>query len=59
MQNIPLVYGDSMLGSENWVRYRPMLQDGWRAEQEALGRAVGSQQSQTGLAEYVRMDEVE
>ena len=59
MQNMPLVYGDSMLGSENWVRYRPMLQDGWRAEQETRRRAVGSRQLQTGVAEYVRMDEVE
>jgi hypothetical protein len=29
MQNIPLDYGDSMLGSENWVRYRPVLPTGW------------------------------
>ena len=29
MQNIPLVYGNSMLGSENWARHRPMLEDGW------------------------------
>lgn len=49
MQNIPLVHGDSMLGSENWARYRPALQDGWRAEQEAYGGAV----------ELVGMDEVE
>lgn len=25
MQNISLVYGDFMLGSENWVRYRSAL----------------------------------
>ena len=35
MQNIPLVYGDSMLGSENWLRRRPSLEDGWRSEHEA------------------------
>ena len=29
MQNLPLVYGDSMLGSENWARYRPALEDIW------------------------------
>ena len=28
MQNIPLVYGDSMLGSANWVKCRPDLQGG-------------------------------
>ena len=33
MQNIPLVYGDSTLGSANWDNYRPELQDGWLAEQ--------------------------
>jgi hypothetical protein len=33
MQNIPLVYGDSTLGSANWDKYRPELQDGWLAEQ--------------------------
>lgn len=49
MQNIPLVYGDSMLGSESWARHRPALRDGWRAEQEAYGGAV----------EHVSMDEVE
>jgi hypothetical protein len=57
MQNIPLVYGDSMLGSENWVRYRPVLQDGWQAEQEAHSRAVQGRQPLTGIGEG--MDEVE
>jgi len=33
MQNIPLVYGDSMLGSEKWDTLRPLLQAGWEAEQ--------------------------
>ena len=55
MQNIPLVYGDSMLGSENWVKYRPVLQNGWRAEQEAYGAV----QPPTDVAEDGRMDEVE
>ena len=63
MQNIPLVYGDSMLGSENWVKYRPALEDGWRAEQKAHGRAVEDRQPSTGVAEDVgfaeSMDEVE
>ena len=34
MQNIPLVYGDSMLGSEMWDTLRPLLQVGWQAEQQ-------------------------
>ena len=58
-QNIPLVYGDSELGSENWVKYRSEVEDRKRAEQEARRRAVGSPQLHTGVAEYVRMDEVE
>src|ERR1700737_2156994 len=37
MQNIPLVYGDSMLGSEKWKECRPRLQEGWQAELEAHG----------------------
>jgi len=59
MQNIPLVYGESMLGSENWVRYRPALQDGWRAEQEAYGGAVQSCQPATNVGEDVSMDDIE
>jgi hypothetical protein len=31
MQNIPLVYGDSMLGSEKWVKYRSEVEDRRRA----------------------------
>jgi len=27
MQNIPLVYGESMLGSEKWVQRRPSLEN--------------------------------
>jgi hypothetical protein len=34
MQNIPLVYGDSMLGSKTWNECRPGLQEGWHAEQQ-------------------------
>jgi len=41
MQNIPLVYGDSMLGSEKWVKYRSdsEREDRQQAEQEAHGGA--------------------
>jgi hypothetical protein len=36
-QNIPLnVYGDSELGSENWMKYRSKVEDRKRAEQEAV-----------------------
>jgi hypothetical protein len=59
MQNLPLVYGDFMLGSENWVRCRPALQDRWRAEQEAFGGAVESWQPPTDVVEDGSMDEVE
>jgi hypothetical protein len=63
MQNIPLVYGDSMLGSDNWMRLRPVLQDGWRAEQEANSGVIQGQQSPTDVGEDLRimesMDEVE
>ena len=63
MQNIPLVYGDSMLGSENWALHRPVLEDGWRAEQEGYGRVIEFQEPPTSFAEDVafadRMDEVE
>ena len=34
MQNIPLVYGDSMLGSEMWDTLRLLLQVCWQAEQQ-------------------------
>jgi hypothetical protein len=34
-QNIPLVYGESELGSKNWVKYRAKLEDRTRAEKEA------------------------
>jgi hypothetical protein len=37
MQNIPLVCGDSMLWSEQWVNRGPALRERWRAEQEARG----------------------
>ena len=63
MQNIPLVYGDSMLGSENWVKYRPALEDGWRAEQEAHAWAIENRQPTIDVVEDVgfseSMDEVE
>ena len=63
MQNIPLVYGDSMLGSENWVKYRPALEDGWRAEQEAYARTIENRQPPIDVVEDVgfseSMDEVE
>jgi hypothetical protein len=63
MQNIPLVYGDSMLGSENWERCRPELEHSWRAEQEERGGAVQGLQSQIDIEEDVdfadSMDEVE
>ena len=63
MQNIPLVYGDSMLGSENWVKYRPALRDGWRAEQEAHARVIENRQLSIDVVEdvefYENMDEVE
>jgi hypothetical protein len=49
MQNIPLVYGDYMLGSENWKESRPRLHERWQAEQRKAGFAVGD----------VRMDDVE
>jgi hypothetical protein len=51
MQNIPLVYSDSMLGSENWVRYRSALADRWRAEQGAHGGAVEHRQTPSVVAE--------
>ena len=38
MQNIPLVYGDSMLGSKEWVKYRSELEG--RRREEALGRSL-------------------
>jgi hypothetical protein len=57
MQNIPLVYGDSMLGSANWEKYRPDLQRDWQTEMEAYGWAVESRQSQTDVAQDVNMDE--
>ena len=50
------VYGD---GAENWVKYRPALQSGWRAQKEIHGRTVESWQLPTGVAENVSMDEVE
>jgi hypothetical protein len=63
MQNIPLVYGDSMLGSDNWVRYRPALHASWLAEQAARDGVVQGQQPPTGVGEDVGfvegMDEVE
>jgi len=34
MQNIPLVYGETMLGSANWDTNRPALQARWQAEQQ-------------------------
>jgi hypothetical protein len=51
--------GDSMLGSDNWERYRPELQKDWYAEQEAHGSAVESRQPPNSVVEDVSMDEVE
>lgn len=63
MQNIPLVYGDSMLESGNWVRRRRSLEEGWRAEQEAHSKAIEAQEPPTGIVDNVAftesMDEVE
>jgi hypothetical protein len=56
MQNIPLVYGDSMLGSEKWKECRPRLQEGWQAEQQ---KAHGVGGSSTGVVGDVIMDDVE
>ena len=33
MQNIPLVYGESMQGSQNWMEFRSQIE----AEQEGSG----------------------
>ena len=41
MQNIPLVYGESMLGSEKWAECRQALRDGWLAEQRVYREAGG------------------
>jgi hypothetical protein len=42
MQNIPLVYGDSMLGSDKWKECRPALQAGRQAEQlQQIAHGVG------------------
>ena len=41
-QNIPLVYGNSMLWSENWVKFRSDREDSRRAEQETHGGGVES-----------------
>ena len=38
MQNMPLVYGESMLGSEEWMEYRSQVEDSVRrAEQGESG----------------------
>ena len=56
MQNLPLVYGDSMLGSLNWTEYRSALE----AQQ---GAAVQSGQPPIGVGQNAifveSMDEVE
>jgi hypothetical protein len=39
MQNIPVVYGESMLGSEEWMKYRSERENRRRAEPEAHGGA--------------------
>lgn len=39
---MPLVYGNSMLESDNWVKFRSDLEDSLRAEQETQGEAVES-----------------
>jgi hypothetical protein len=56
MQNIPLVYGDSMLGSEKWKLYRPGLHKGWQAgQQKACGVEVWK--PSTDVVEDVIMDD--
>ena len=47
MQNLPLVYGDSVLGSANWTRYRSALQ----------GAPVESGQPATGVGQDMSFDE--
>jgi hypothetical protein len=56
MQNIPLVYGDSMLGSEKWDRRRPALREGLQVEPEKA-HGAGSWQPLTDVVEDVIMDE--
>jgi hypothetical protein len=56
MQNIPLVYGDSMLWSEKWMECTPRLQEGWKAEQQ---KAHGIGGSPTVVVEDVSMVDVE
>jgi hypothetical protein len=56
MQNIPLVYGHSMLGSTNWDRCRPELLDGWYAEQR---KACGVGDWPTTVVEDARMGNCE
>ena len=53
MQNIPLVYGNSMLGSEKWKECCPGLREGWQAEQQ---KAHGVGGWPTGVVEDVIMD---
>ena len=38
MQNLPLVYGESMLSSHKWITCRPSLESGWHAENEFHSR---------------------
>ena len=54
MQNVPLVYGDSMLGSEKWKECRPALQEGWHVEQQKV-HGVGGLPA--GVVEDVIMDD--
>jgi hypothetical protein len=58
MQNIPLVYGESMLWSQKWVQRRPSLENGWNVEHRAHSMA---QESPTTGTEAIgeSMDEVE
>jgi hypothetical protein len=62
MQNIPLVYGDSMLGSENWLRHPPSLEKGWHNEHDYHGATEAQEppSSIEGTVGFVEnMDKVE
>lgn len=61
MQNMPLVYGESMLWSDKWIRRRPSLEDGWHAEHESSNRPVESQSGPMTASDIAdeRMSEVE
>jgi hypothetical protein len=56
MQNIPLVYGDSMMGSENWDNMRPSLESAWRAAQ--ADSAIQTQQASRAVSESGELAEI-